>query len=299
MATTLITGIDGFTGRYLADLLREQGHDVHGTVHREARVIGHEAEKLHVCDITDAESIQHVLRQVRPDYIVHLAAISFVAHGNVEEIYTANIMGTRCLLESCEAAGLQPKKLLLASSANIYGNTEVNPIEETTPIRPANDYGVTKAAMENVAMLYADRLPITLVRPFNYTGAGQSLSFLIPKIVDHVRRKANHIELGNLDVARDISDVRAVVGVYSRILSADSLVSRTFNVCSGNAVTLQGVLKMAMEISGHHLEVVVNPAFVRANEVKVLRGSAARLEAEIGPLGMPPLEETLRWMIEA
>jgi nucleoside-diphosphate-sugar epimerase len=298
MERALISGISGFTGSYLARLLHEQGYEVHGLVHDQRGIVAPGLAATHVCDINDEREIRRVLGEIRPDYVVHLAAISFVAHGDIEEMYRVNVLGTRALLEGCVAAGLRPNAILVASSANVYGNSDAGKLDEATPIRPANDYGVTKAAVEHIARLYMDRLPITIVRPFNYTGVGQSLSFLVPKIVDHVRRRAEKIELGNLDVARDISDVRSVVQLYARILKTPEMVGETFNVCSGKAVTLGEILDLAMAIGDHRMDVFVNPAFVRANEVKTLCGSAKKLEAIIGPMETPPIEQTLRWMIE-
>ncbi len=123
--------------------------------------------------------------------------------------------------------------------------------------------------------------------------------YIIPKIVDHARRGAAVIELGNLDVARDFSDVRAVAEIYYRLLAAPKAVGANYNVCSGNSVTLQEVLKLVGRLSGNRLEVRVNPAFVRANEVRLLKGSPAKLEKAIGPRPVIPIEATLQWMLEA
>jgi GDP-6-deoxy-D-talose 4-dehydrogenase len=189
--------------------------------------------------------------------------------------------------------------VLLASSANIYGNATAGVLHESSVASPANDYAVSKLAMEYMSRLYYDRLPIVISRPFNYTGVGQADSFLLPKIVAHVRRGAPVIELGNLDVARDFSDVRLVVDAYTRLLQTPAASGSTFNVCSGTAYTLNDVLQLAREISGRDFEVRVNPAFVRQNEVKVLLGSRASLDACVGPLTTIELRETLRWMIES
>jgi nucleoside-diphosphate-sugar epimerase len=189
--------------------------------------------------------------------------------------------------------------VLLASSANIYGNSVEGILDESTPAAPANDYAVSKLAMEYAAALYANRLPLIIARPFNYTGVGQSESFLIPKITSHVRRKAPVIELGNLDVARDFSDVRNVVRVYHRLLQSPLAVSQAFNVCSGKAWSLNEVLTMVREISGHDFEVRVNPAFVRQNEVKTLLGNRTKLNEATGVMPEIELRETLRWMLEA
>jgi nucleoside-diphosphate-sugar epimerase len=105
------------------------------------------------------------------------------------------------------------------------------------------------------------------------------------------------IELGNLDVARDFSDVRMVANCYRRLLETPGAVGNVYNTCSGRAYSLVDVLRMAESITGHSMEIRVNPAFVRANEVKVLRGSRARLEQAIGAIHDYSLEETLRWML--
>jgi nucleoside-diphosphate-sugar epimerase len=163
---------------------------------------------------------------------------------------------------------------------------------------PANDYAVSKVAAEYVGSLYAERLPIITVRPFNYSGRGQAENFLIPKIVAHARRRAPVIELGNLDVARDFSDVRTVVDAYARLLETPDAIGGTFNICSGEAVTLSDILELVAKLSGHRPEVRSNPALVRADEVKVLRGSAVRLESVIGKLNGIGLADTLRWMLD-
>ena len=142
-----------------------------------------------------------------------------------------------------------------------------------------------------------DRLPIVITRPFNYTGVGQDAQFLIPKIVSHFKRRADNIELGNLDVSRDFSDVRDVADAYVALLESDSK-SEVFNVCSGRAVALRAVLDMAARITGHALKVTVNPAFVRANEIPVLRGSHRKLSSAIAYAARYSLEDTVQWMLE-
>jgi nucleoside-diphosphate-sugar epimerase len=294
----LITGVTGFTGRYLAPKLAAAGYEVHGTVHDEDVTDVAGVSQLHAVDIADLEALQSVVSGIAPRKVVHLAAISFVAHSDASEMYSTNILGTRNLLAALASGETSPEAVVVASSANVYGNSSAGVLDESTQVAPANDYGVTKAASELVASVYADRLPIIVVRPFNYTGRGQSQNFLISKIVAHVRARAAEIELGNLDVARDFSDVRGVVDAYARLLETSAAIGGTYNVCSGRAVSLRQLIALAGRISGQELEMRVNPAFVRPNEVKSLCGSATKTEAMIGPLDMPPLEETLRWMIE-
>jgi GDP-6-deoxy-D-talose 4-dehydrogenase len=298
MQRALITGIEGFTGRYLADELKVAGYDVVGLAARSSRV---HAEGVFSCDLNDLSDVHGSVSRAKPDVIVHLAAISFVAHGDVDAIYRTNVVGTRNLLEAAAKLTVAPSGILLASSANIYGNADVEVIDETVAASPANDYAVSKLAMEYMARLWADKLPTTIVRPFNYTGLGQAGNFLLPKIVDHFKRRAPVIELGNIDVVRDFSDVRTVVNCYRRLLQRDSnfISGDTFNICSGVGHSLLEAIEMMKEISGHSPEIRVNPAFVRANEVKKLVGSRAKLERAIGVVNTTPLRDTLRWMYES
>jgi nucleoside-diphosphate-sugar epimerase len=299
VSTILITGATGFTGRYLASRLAADGHEVHGTVHGDRAEQIHGLAQLHAVDVADPVAVERLVSAVRADKVVHLAAIAFVAHSNIAEMYRANILGTRNLLDALANCSTPPEAVLVASSANVYGNAREGLIDETIPALPGNDYGVTKAAAEIAARHYSDRLPIIVVRPFNYTGRGQSEQFLIPKIVAHFRRRADAIELGNLDIARDFSDVRAVADAYARLLDTPKAVGGTFNICSGRATPLVEILNLVQQISGHRLEIRVSRRLVRANELKALWGSPARIESLIGPLGVPPIQETLRWMLEA
>ena len=298
MTRTLVTGAAGFTGRYVADALVRRGHEVHGLVHCHEPGPATGFEYTHGADLSDLESVKKIVTEVRPDHVIHLAAIAFVAHGDVEQMYRTNIVGTRQLLEALAEASATPSSVLLASSANVYGNAREGVLDETVPPAPANDYGVSKLAMEYVAKLYASRLPITLVRPFNYTGRGQDPNFLLPKIVAHARERVPVIQLGNLDVARDFSDVRTVATAYAKLLTQPAAIGETYNICSGKAVSLRSVLEMVSELSDHSLQVTVNPDLVRANEVRSLCGSAAKLESVIGPLDAIPLRQTLDWMLQ-
>lgn len=288
----LVTGSEGFTGHYLVAELKAAGHEVIGLGSHASSAPGYIQS-----DLTDAGTLKAALADAQPDVVVHLAALAFVGHGDPNGFYQVNLMGTRNLLEAVAASGKTPESVLLASSANVYGNQAEGVLDERTPPAPANDYAVSKVAMEYMAKTWLPNLPITLVRPFNYTGVGQADNFLLPKIVSHFKRKASVIELGNLDVWRDFSDVRAVVQAYRKLIEKQP-VGETFNVASGKTYSLREVLALCTELSGHELEVQVNPAFVRANEVKTLCGDAGKLRECIGEWDTPELKDTLRWMLE-
>jgi nucleoside-diphosphate-sugar epimerase len=289
----LITGIHGFTGRFMAAELAAQGCEVIGMGSQSSDEAGY-----YQVDLSDATGLSKLLAHIQPDIVVHLAALAFVGHGAADAFYQVNLIGTRNLLEAIAACGKTPECVLLASSANVYGNASSGTLDEATAPSPANDYAVSKLAMEYMASLWQNRLPIVITRPFNYTGVGQADNFLLPKIVSHFVRKAEIIELGNLDVWRDFSDVRAVVSAYRGLLEVKPL-GQTINVSSGVTHSLREVIDMCREITGHDILVEVNPAFVRANEVKTLCGDNTRLRSLVGDWKTPQLKETLSWMLAA
>jgi nucleoside-diphosphate-sugar epimerase len=289
----LITGHDGFTGRYVARELEAAGYRVIGLSHSASE----DADTI-TADLLDRDSIKAAVAQARADVVVHLAAISFVAHGNVEALYNVNLVGTRNLLDALTCAGHPPRVVILASSANVYGNAAIEPITEDTPPEPANDYAVSKLAMEYMARLWMDRLPIVITRPFNYTGVGQAPQFLIPKIVGHFRRREPEIELGNIRVWRDFSDVRDIARAYAALVAA-APGAGVYNLCSGVSHSLEEVLEMMEGIAGYRIAIRINPDFVRSGEVVRLVGSRQRLTDVIGTGAPIPLIDTLRWMYSA
>ena len=291
--TALVTGLAGFTGHYVARELEALGYEVVGLGQGGAL----DGRHLSV-DLRDARRLGELVAEIQPQVVVHLAAVAFVAHGDVSDIYSSNIVGTRNLLAALAACKRRAEKVLLASSANVYGNAEVPVLDESCAVQPENDYAVSKCAMELMSRHWRDDLPIVVSRPFNYTGVGQSLSFLLPKLVDHFARRLPQVELGNIDVYRDFSDVRTVANAYARLLGAGES-GEVYNVCSGVSYSIQDILLMLAELAGYSIDVHVNPAFVRANEVKRLAGSNRKLAATIGELKHIPLRDTLQWMYRA
>ncbi|WP_417252340.1 GDP-mannose 4,6-dehydratase [Castellaniella sp.] len=280
----LLTGAHGFTGRYFLEAALDHGHAVTALQ----------------ADLTNPDALGREVAGVQPDAVVHLAAISFVAHADQSALYAVNVVGTTNLLAALAALPKSPSKVLLASSANVYGNCTVSPIAETQAVAPVNHYATSKLAMEQMARTYMDRLPIVITRPFNYTGPGQAPQFVIPKLVSHYARRESSVELGNMDVEREFNDVRMVCEAYLALLD-HGVPGEIYNVCSGQPHTLQEVITALTELSGHHLETRVNPAFVRANEVRRLCGDGAKLkrlcDASGVTLKQPDLREMLQWML--
>jgi len=287
----LLTGRNGFTGHYVAAELEAAGYEVVGLGDRQ----GPAGTCSIIANLLDRAAVRAAVAAVEPDVVLHLAAISFVAHDDVDEIYRVNVVGTRNLLGALAELARKPQVVVLASSANVYGNVDVDPITEDTPPAPANDYAVSKLAMEYMARLWMDRLPIVITRPFNYTGVGQSEQFLIPKIVSHFRRGERLIELGNTQVIRDFGDVRDVAATY-RLIAELAPAGGTFNICSGTGHSLGDVLDMMAEIAGYRIDVRVNQAFVRSNEVLRLVGSNSKIRRLSESVQTTPLRKTLAWM---
>ncbi|WP_226647205.1 GDP-mannose 4,6-dehydratase [Microbulbifer variabilis] len=277
----LVTGARGFTGCHFISL---------------AEGCGYQAVPLN-SDLSDRESIMAELCNQSFDYVVHLGAISFVGHGDSSDFYRVNVIGTQNLLDALLVSSSLPKKVLIASSANIYGNAEVGIISEEIAPAPVNHYAISKLAMEHLAKTYFNKLPIVIARPFNYTGPGQNVRFVIPKIVDHFKRRANMIELGNTDVTREYNDVRFVCNSYLRLMESDVNAS-LLNVCTSKGYRLSEVIEELKNITGHSLSVSVNPQFVRENEIKILLGDSSNLCDSIGPISEYSLSDTLRMMLQ-
>jgi nucleoside-diphosphate-sugar epimerase len=289
----LITGITGFTGIHLEKSLKELGFLVYGTT------LSVTTSKNHFkCDILEEDMLIDVLNEVTPDYIIHLAAISFVAAKDQKSIYNVNIFGTLNLLNAIERLKIQPKKILIASSAAVYGNIEGELHEELCPM-PVNHYGNSKLVMENMVNQYFDHLNIIIVRPFNYTGVGQEPNFLIPKIVSHFKNRLPFIELGNLDTLREYNDVKFVTEIYVNLLQS-AFKSGVVNVSSGKTHSIGVILKTMEKISNQSIQVKVNPEFIRPNEIKELKGSTIQLKKILKKeFKSSSLEDTLREMFNS
>ncbi|WPH21252.1 GDP-mannose 4,6-dehydratase [Variovorax paradoxus] len=282
----LLTGAEGFTGRLFAERALAAGHTV---VPLES-------------DLTHDEAIQKEVLKIAPEAVVHLAAISFVGHANDAAFYAVNVVGTTNLLNALVQLPARPDRVLLASSANIYGNTAHSPIDETQAPAPVNHYGMSKLAMEYMARTYRDRLNLVITRPFNYTGPGQDANFLIPKLAMHFAARAPSIALGNLDVEREFNDVQMVCDAYLLLL-AHGESGEAYNICSGRPYALRFVIETLARMTSHSPRIEVNPAFVRANEVHRLCGNPTKLRALLAKQGSvltePALEETLARMLFA
>ena len=275
----LVTGADGFTGQYLLATLKEKGYEV---VSLDA-------------DLTNREAVFSEVKKHSPDYVIHLAAVSFVGEGDWSKIYDVNVVGTINLLDGLLNCTKTFKNILLASSATVYGNVDNEVLSEDICPKPINHYGCSKLTMELMAQNYIKKLPIVLTRPFNYTGIGHAEHFLIPKIVRAYAEKRTGIELGNLNVFREFNDVRDVVNIYLSLLSIKTD-ENIVNVCSGQTVSLMQIIDFMNEIAGYKIEVSVNPKFVRKDEIVYLSGDVSKLNKLVQVEFKFNIKNTLEWM---
>jgi nucleoside-diphosphate-sugar epimerase len=235
------------------------------------------------------------LEIVKPDFLIHLAGISFAAYDKNEDFYRVNTIGSINVLDSVLELNLNLSKIILASSATVYGNQGIEVLDESLCPKPANHYGASKYAMECLAQQYFEKLPIIIARPFNYTGIGQAENFLIPKIVKHFKENRKIIELGNLDVSREFNDVKYICEVYKRLLECKAE-NEIVNICSNKGVKLLDVIDSMNNLADYKIEVKVNPAFVRRDEIKTLTGSTEKLFQLIGHMVESKLVNTLEEM---
>lgn len=279
MKKVLLTGINSFTGKHLNEFLTNKGFKVVGTTSKN-------------CDINIIKDLEIVLNHEKPDYIIHLAGISFPAHQNHEELYRVNTIGTINLLEAVINLQIKLEKIILCSSATVYGNLGIEILSEDLCPSPVNHYGSSKLSMEYLSKNYFDKLPIIITRPFNYIGIGQNDNFLIPKMIYHYKNKITSIELGNLNVEREFNDIEFICEAYFRLMISNHA-SEIVNVASENPIALLSIIDILNEIADYKINIKINSKFIRNNEIKSLCGSSKKLFSLIGEINKTPLNETL------
>ena len=290
----LVTGADGFVGRWLTRHLEAEGDEVH-------QLHGHrESPDATVIDLRDAVAVAAEVRVVQPGAVYHLAAVAFGpdAAGDVRRAIDVNVGGTANLLEAC-ASLVHPPTVLVVSSAELYAAVDGRPITESDAVLPANVYGATKLAQEAVALAYHRAgLPVVIVRPFNHIGPGQRPDFVVPSFARQLARivgglQEPEVSVGNLAAIRDFSDVRDVVRAY-RLLVQGAVVGRPLNVASGRGTRLRDLLDSLIKISGVEAAVRVDPVRLRPVDVPSVIGDATALTDLTGWRPQFSLSESLQ-----
>ncbi len=307
----LITGIAGFAGSHLAELLLGDGEEVFGTLLPGESTQNTESFKSHLrlfaCDIRDADAVKKLVAEVKPEEIYHLAAIAFIPDSidNPRLTFETNLMGTMNLFEAAKRLK-NPVRVLFVGSADEYGlvRKEELPIDEQTPLRPGNPYSVSKVSASLLAYQYglSEHIRTVRTRSFNHTGPRQSPRFVCSdfarQIVQAERgRLPAEITVGNLKPRRDFTDVRDVVRAYRDILRKGAP-CEVYNVCSGVSVGVGEVVDMVVSISGRQFRIVEHPGLMRKSDVEDIRGDFSKIERTIGWRPSIPLRKTLEDMVE-
>jgi nucleoside-diphosphate-sugar epimerase len=288
----LITGAGGFAGKILRKKLAEKYPNTYGLD------LSLEGKNSFSADITDYKSVVSCLKQIKPDFIFHLAAISRVDLKDKRRIYEVNTLGTLNIANACLELESLPK-ILFTSSAQVYGNTLKNNIDENTKVNPVNHYGASKAACENILMGFISDvgLPVVISRSFNHTGRGQAPNFIISKFIEAFKKKTQVLDVGNLDVIRDFLDVRDTVNAYISIMN-NFHSGEIYNVCSGNGIQLKKIPKELEKLTNHKIQFTVNPDFLRDNEIMEITGSNSKIRKQCFWEPVYSIEDTLKWMLD-
>lgn len=290
--TALITGIAGFCGSYLAELLLREGWQVAGldvSAQAAARLaeLGIAAPVWNT-DLSDEAALRSVLHETQPQAVFHLAALTN-PNAPYTALYEVNVLGTIRLLDALAAAAPQAVMLLAGSSAQ-YGPTQPteNPIRETQEFRPITHYAASKAAQDLVGSLAAARgQRVVRARSFNIIGPRQGAQFASAAFARQIAeieqgRRAPVIEVGNLAAVRDFVDVRDVVRAYW-LAAVAGKAGQVYNVCSGTGRSVQSLLDGLLALSTvRDIAIRTDPARLQAADVPAQIGSYARLAEDTG-----------------
>lgn len=306
MKRALVTGSNGFVGRYLCDALAQAGYHVTGAAGPDAR-----SPAAHGIDLLDPLSVRAAVDVAQPDAIVHLAAQTFVPDSIESPVptYETNVIGTANVLQAvrdARAAGAGNPKILLVSSAEVYGAHDPAdfPLRESAQLRPANPYAASKAAAEAIALgeAAAFGLDVVVTRAFNHIGPHQSERFVVASLAAQLaavaRGELPFVSVGNLSAQRDFLDVRDVVRAYV-LLAQSGAAGEVYNICSGKAVAISEVLRRLIAAAHVPVEVREDPARMRPSDVPVFYGDNAKLRAQTGWQPQIALDRSLRDIYEA
>jgi GDP-4-dehydro-6-deoxy-D-mannose reductase len=292
----LVTGADGFVGRWLIEHLGASGDDVWRATGGRGRDTG----QARSCDLAEPGSAADLIEWASPEAIYHLAAVAFApdAATDIGRAIDVTVRGTAYLLEAASRAAAPPS-VFIPSSAAVYGEVSAELVTESHPVAPVSLYGATKAAQEILALSYhrSARVQVAVARAFNHIGPGQRPSFVVPSFAAQLAQIAagngrGTIQVGDVSVERDFTDVRDVVRAY-RLIVAGSHFGEPINVASGESTSVRTILDRLISVAGVDVEVVVDPARLRSKDARVVRGSAERLRSLTGWRPEHTLESTI------
>lgn len=295
----LVTGACGFVGSYLIPHLQTVGDEVLGTVLPEAAGRSYPYPIVPL-DVTDSVAVFETIYNFKPDVIYHLAGMAFVpeAEENFVRALTINVGAVSHIFRACHLLD-NKARVVVVSSADMYGRIrpEDLPLTEETPVRPASNYGLSKAMAELVPARYTQfgQVHAVIARPFNHIGPGQNERFVASSFARQLAliaagKAAPVLRVGDLDARRDFSDVRDIVAGY-RLAALKG--SGLYTFCSGQAVSIRTILDTLIRVSGLTVSVEVDPNRLRQIETPEIYGSYAKAERELGWRPTISLEESL------
>ncbi len=293
----LVTGSSGFVGKHLCAHLEAQGYEVFGC----DQLAAEDSPRSRICDITDSHSIEETVQWAGPpDFVVHLAAITFVpdAASSPSQVVDVNFLGT-IRLASALGTLAPDARLVFIGSSEIYGPPQETPITEAHPVSPANPYAISKAAADQYCRFLSesDGTDIVRMRPFNHSGPGQSDRFVLSSFARQVAeiekgQREEVIKVGNLEAARDFMHVNDVVCAYETALrkgrSGDA-----YNICSGESHRIGDALDALVAMSDADIRIEVDPDRFRPTDVKEMRGSHEKFTRDTGWIPEEPFERLL------
>ena len=272
----LITGASGFIGQFvLKEMLKNEDIDFFAIDTRKIPNIS--IEKQELISLLDKEKLMEIIKRYKPNVIIHLAAIALVTHDNVGEIYNVNVQGTENLLEVTQEYCDKGTRVILASTAGVYGNQNVDKYREDLSYNPANHYSYSKMITEYISKQYKEDLDIVIIRPFNIIGVGQSEKFLVPKLVEHFADKKEKLSVGNISSFRDYVDVEYCAEVIMELVLREKIDFDILNICSGIPTSGEMILQLLQEMTSFKPEIEISKNFVRKNEVWRMIGDTTRL----------------------
>lgn len=304
--TAFITGLPGFAGSYLAEELLNHGYDVVGTRYGREPLDNIAAIRKQIrlvsLDILKPERCRELIEKIKPDYVFHLAAMASVGQSfSLERLtFRINVEGTLNMLEA-SAARKGLKRFVFISSSDCYGlfTPKTKTLTENQPLNPVSPYGISKAAAERAVQYYQRQygLPVGVARSFNHSGPRQIERFVIPAFARQVAlietgRQKPVLQVGDLSVRRDLSDVRDIVRGY-RLIAEKGRDGGVYQLCSGRAVSIQSVLDTLVSLSSKRITVKIDKSRLRKADIPVLRGSHAKATREIGFRNEYTLKTTL------
>jgi GDP-4-dehydro-6-deoxy-D-mannose reductase len=303
MLRVLITGITGFAGSHLAEHLVSRGDEVHGLAHEGPPFANlaavRDRVRIHEGDIRRLEDVQGALAGSRADAVVHLAGIAVPTIATADPIAAVriNVLGTAAVLAALEQ---HPRtRLVLASSADVYGAPDRVPVDEDAPLRPTNVYAATKVAAEALTREFAARhgAPVVILRPANQNGPRQHPGLAASAFAKQIAEAEAGltepvVRHGRLDAERDFLDVRDMARAYAAALGLAE--GGTFNIGTGTAVAIAEILDTLIALARIPIRAELDPSRVRGGEPTRIALDTTRFRQKTGWSPRIALADSLR-----